>query len=195
MSDWRTPLPCETPSEGPALHLSARVAGEIPEIWTERLLLCAPRIGDFPAYAAIVCGERGEHFGPMTREDAWRDFAQMVAGWTLRGHGLWTVTLRGDATRVGFALLGFEPGDEEPELGYLLCAGAEGEGYATEAAEAVRAYAARELGWSTLVSYINRANAASIAVAERLGARLDPTALADDTDTLVYRHDLTRRAA
>ncbi|MDW4497299.1 GNAT family N-acetyltransferase [Sulfitobacter sp. D35] len=195
MSDWTTPLPCETPAQGPALHLAARVAGEIPEIWTERLLLCAPRIGDFPDYAEIVCGPRGKHFGSVSRDEAWLDFAQMVAGWVLRGHGLWTVTLRADASRKGFVLLGFEPEDREPELGYMLCDGAEGEGYATEAAAAVRDHAARAYGWTTLVSYVARDNHRSAAVAERLGAVLDPDALPDDDETLVYRHDLTRRAA
>ena len=111
----------------------------------------------------------------MSREDAWLDFAQMVAGWMLRGHGLWSVERRADGALIGFVPLGFEPGDREPELGFLFLAEAEGQGYAREAAEAARdfAFGASSAG-APLVSYVAPENLRSIRLAERLGARREP---------------------
>ena len=67
---------------------------------------------------------------------------------------------------------------------------AEGKGYAAEAARAALDYAFDTLGWDTCVSYIDANNARSIALAERMGATVDPTAAQpdDETDLLVYRH-------
>ena len=52
----------------------------------------------------------------------------------------------------------------------------------------VRDWAAEALGLDRLVSYIDPHNARSIAVAERLGAVLDPDAAKQDPEDLVYRH-------
>ena len=83
-------------------------------------------------------------------------------------------------------MLNHEFGDDEPELGYLLLAGAEGKGYASEAAQAAAALRLRHPQWPSVVSYIDPANARSIALVERLGATLDTAA--SDADLLVYRH-------
>ncbi len=178
--------PWETASEGPAAAIAAGLAARIPALETPRLRLRAPRIEDFAGYAAIATTERGVHIGgPMRREDAWLDFAQMVAGWTLRGHGLWSVERRADGVLLGFVPLGFEPGDREPELGFLFLAEAEGQGYAREAVEAARAFAFDALGWSSVVSYVAPGNFRSIGLAERLGARREPGMV---DGSLVYRH-------
>jgi RimJ/RimL family protein N-acetyltransferase len=77
----------------------------------------------------------------------------------------------------------------EPELGWTLWSAAhEGKGYAHEAAVAARAHAYSVLGWTTAVSYIDPDNARSIALAERLGATLDPDAAHHNPADLVYRH-------
>jgi RimJ/RimL family protein N-acetyltransferase len=179
-------LACERSVAGPAAALAARLAAQIPVLETARLRLRAPRIEDFPAYAGIVATERGVHVGgPLTREEAWLDFAQMVAGWTLRGHGVWSVERRADGALLGFVPLGFEPGDEEPELGFLFGAEAEGRGYAREAALAARDFAFGPLGWKTVVSYVAPQNDRSIRLAERMGARREPRTL---DVVLVFRH-------
>ena len=122
-----------------------------PTLVTDRVILRAPRVADFDVFADIACSDRGRFLGgPMSREDAWADFAAMSGGWLLHGHGLWTI---GAAQGVlGFVLLGLEPGDHEPELGFLLAESAEGHGYAFEAAEAARAHAYATFGWTTLVA-------------------------------------------
>jgi RimJ/RimL family protein N-acetyltransferase len=180
--------PWEHPSTGAAAALAAGVAARIPELETPRMRLRAPRIEDFSAYAAIATTERGVHIGgPMSRKAAWLDFAQLVAGWTLRGHGVWSVERRADAELLGFVLIGFEPGDREPELGFLFVAEAEGRGYASEAAGAARYFARDALGWDTIVSYVAPENARSIRLAERLGAQREPQMV---EGALVFRHDI-----
>ncbi len=179
--------PWEAASTGPAAALASAITAPIPAISTTRLRLRAPRIADFDAYATITTSSRGSLIGgPFTREEAWLDFSQLVAGWALRGFGLWTVETLAGETLLGFVLLNHEFGDDERELGFLLLAEAEGKGYATEAAQAARHFAFGILKWSSVVSYIDPANARSIALVERLGATLDTAA--SDADLLVYRH-------
>ena len=52
--------------------------------------------------------------------------------------------------------------------------------------QAARHFAFGILKWPSVVSYIDPANARSIALVERLGATLDTAA--SDADLLVYRH-------
>lgn len=176
------------PAPGPSAELAARIQAQIPEIETARLRLRAPRIEDFDLYAQIICSPRGTFMkGPMSREDAWDDFARMIVVWLFRGHGAWIIEEKQTAKALGVVLIGFEPGDSAPELGYALSAEAEGRGYASEAAAAIRDHALRDLRLPELVSYIVPENAASIAVAERLGATLAPERV---DGILVYRHHL-----
>ena len=76
----------------------------------------------------------------------------------------------------------------EKELGWFVYEEYEGRGYVTEAAFALRHWAFTTLRLPSLVSYIAPGNAASVAVAERLGARLDPAAPRGDPRDFVYRH-------
>lgn len=179
--------PWEAAPAGPAASLAAAISAPIPAITTTRLRLRAPRIVDFEAYSAITTSARGAHIGgPFTREEAWLDFSQLVSGWLLRGFGLWAVERLADAGLVGFVLLNHEFGDEEPELGFLLLADAEGKGFAFEAAQAARHFAFGILKWTAVVSYIDAANARAISLAERMGATVD--AALSGEDLLVYRH-------
>ncbi|WP_299548721.1 GNAT family N-acetyltransferase [uncultured Tateyamaria sp.] len=180
-------LPCETPRNGPAALFAIALQGHLPTLSTDRLLLRAPRVTDFDTYAQIACSGRGEHIGgPMSREDAWTDFSQMTSTWLLHGHGLWTIGHAGDIS--GFVLLGFEAGDQEPELGFMLTEKAEGMGIGFEAAQAALTHAFDTLGWSTLVSYIDPANARSIKLAQRLGGLPDGEITEDGETTLIYRY-------
>lgn len=181
----------ERPTPGPAEALAARLNMALPVIETDRLVLRAPTLSDFPACAAIACGDRARHIGgPMDREEAWSEFAKMSAGWLLHGHGGFTIEGRATGEVFGFVVLGLEPGDQEVELGFSLTQAGEGRGIAFEAASAVRDWAARSLGLTGLVSYIDPDNARSIALATRLGAERDPSAEAalEEDGTCVFRH-------
>jgi RimJ/RimL family protein N-acetyltransferase len=161
----------------------------IPVLETGRLRLRVPAISDFPAYAAFFASERAVHErGPMDERGAWREFCASLACWPLRGFGGWSVTDRTDGSYLGEVGL-FQPVEyPEPEIGWMVLPAAEGRGIAHEAALAVRNWAYRTLGLKTLVSYIDPANARSIRLAERLGARLDLDAPGIDPGDLVYRH-------
>jgi RimJ/RimL family protein N-acetyltransferase len=163
--------PHERPIPGPAADFAATLAAQLPVIETARLRLRAPLLSDFDAWAEIFCGPAGRHLGgPFDRDDAFTEFGATCGLWLLRGHGLWTVEPKAGGEVLGFVLIGFEPGDQEPELGYLFRPAAKGRGFATEAAAALRDHAFGALGLDRLVSYIDPKNPRSIRVAERLGA-------------------------
>jgi RimJ/RimL family protein N-acetyltransferase len=165
--------PHERPIPGPAADFAVVLAAQLPVIETARLRLRAPRLSDFDAWAEIFTGPAGPHLGgPFDRDDAFTEFAATCGLWLLRGHGVWTVEPKTDGDVLGFVLIGFEPGDQVPELGYLFRPAVEGRGYATEAARALRDHAVGPMGLKDLVSYIDPENARSIRVAERLGAVL-----------------------
>lgn len=179
---------CERALTRPCAAQARQLADRIPVLETRRLVLRAPKLEDFRAYAEIAGSARGGFLGQETRADAWYDFSAMVAAWVLRGHGLWAITARQDGTLLGFVLVGFEPGDEEHELGFMLCAEAEGHGYAAEAAEAARAYGFAEMKLPSLVSYIAPDNARSVALAERIGAFADGRMGHAEDAARIYRH-------
>ena len=180
------PGPHESPPVGPAAALAQRISARIPVLETARLRLRAPRITDFQIYARIACSQRARFMGgPMMREEAWDDFARTCSVWLWRGHGAWVMEGKADGAPLGVVVLGFEPGDQDPELGIALLQAAEGRGLALEAAQAARDHALRSLELPRLVSYVSPDNTRSIALMERLGAQREPNLL---NGSLVYRH-------
>ncbi|MEM6823479.1 MAG: GNAT family N-acetyltransferase [Pseudomonadota bacterium] len=158
---------------------------------TQRLILRPPDPRDWDGYKAFILSTRAEHAGRQTDlGGAWNAFAAHLGHWRIRGFGLWAVTRKGEDPAIG--MVGpYYPGHwPEHELGWVLFTAAEGQGFATEAARAARGHAYTSLGWTTAVSYIAPGNHRSIAVAERLGAALDPNAQQPKpaTPCLVYRH-------
>jgi len=171
-----------------------------PLLDTERLILRAPRRGDFPPLGEVFMSERARYMGgPMRLGVAWRDFAAGAGDWALNGYGNFVIEARDPACFDGARILGqiflhHPPHFPEREMGWMTTPSAEGRGAAFEAATAVRLWAAKVLGGPALVSYIAAANARSIALAERLGARRDPGAPIPDfgdgnaDDDGVWRH-------
>ena len=177
-----------TPRTGPARDIVAAIDAALPRIETERLILRAPRVEDWPVLEPIWTEDRAKYIGgPYNSEDAWLDWNAAVASWLLRGTGALTITLKDD-TPVGLVCLGAEHGDPEDELGWLLIEAAEGKGYATEAAAAMRDWALDTLGAGQFVSYVHQDNAASHKVARKLGAAPDPKGHPLFDDCVVYRH-------
>lgn len=164
---------------------------EIPTVVTDRLILRGPEARDFEPLAGFFAdGARSWGFsGPKTRNDAWRWFAGNIGHWALHGYGFWTVETRRDGAIVGLAGLWNPEGWVEPELGWVMFEGAEGKGYAYEAAKAARSHAYDHMSFTTLTSNILPGNARSVALAERLGAwhERDFTNVAQETE-MAYRH-------
>lgn len=162
----------------------------IPTLETDRLILRGPEPRDCGGFIDFFTSGRAAYVGdgPTSIGKAWRTFALELGHWQLRGFGSWAVTLRGSDTALGL-VGGWHPVDSpEQEIGWLLWQAAEGKSIAYEAAIAARKYLYERLGWETAVSYIDPENARSIALAKRLGATLDPTAICKDAGDLVYRH-------
>jgi len=145
-------------------------------IETDRLILRQPNAKDVDSLTRFYNSKRSAMAGGDVPYSEAVSRAYAVLGhWVHRGYGLFAITRRADDAAVGMAGPYFPPGRPETEVGWVLFDGAEGHGYATEAAKATIAYARDTLRWTDIVHYIVAENTSSIAVAERVGAKLDPT--------------------
>ncbi len=143
----------------------------IPTIETERLLLRAPYESDFEHEAEFFASDRCEFVGgKMPREQVWRWLASVVGHWAFRGYGFWALEEKATGKFLGHVGPWSPEGWPEPELGWTLMNGAEGHGFAYEAALASREYAYSTLGWKTAISMILKGNDNSVRLAEKLGA-------------------------
>lgn len=166
-------------------------------IETERLILRAPQLSDFDHWAEFMASDRSRTIGggDMDRTEAWKIFARIAGMWFLRGYGLFVCEQKSDGLPVASIGPWYPITWPEREIGWSVwSAKAEGTGLALEAARASLDYAFDALGWDTAVSYVDVTNTRSRALAERLGAAIDPNAASPDfsavgaTQTLVYRH-------
>lgn len=161
----------------------------IPTLETERLLLRPQTMDDWPAYASLMMSGHAVHIGgPHTLEDAWGLFCHDLAQWPLLGQGGLMIESRETKLCLGQVGISYGPLFPEHELGWLLYPGAEGKGYAYEAAGAMRDWAFAVRGLETLVSHIDPENHRSRKLAERLGAELELDPERPGPEVLVYRH-------
>ena len=162
-------------------------------IETERLLLRPPEPGDEESiYRWVSDPEVMSRLGgtPGTREDAVERVRRYREAWVADGFGHFTVVKRETGEGLGrVGLLVWNPetweiglradlgDDAEIELGWVVERAAWGNGYATEAAAAVRDWALAEVKPRRLISLIAAENVASQRVATKIGES--------------YRHDVT----
>ncbi|WP_420012809.1 GNAT family N-acetyltransferase [Tateyamaria sp.] len=165
---------------------------DTPVLTTDRLILRAPQAKDADAFISFYATERAQFTGgPMTERQAWNFFGTEIGHWMMHGFGMFAVTEKGDDTAIGIVGHWYPRTWPEKEVGWVLFdAEHEGKGIALEAARACINHAWTMLKWETIVSYIATGNTSSIALAERLGATLDPMAAQPKPDSpcLVYRH-------
>ena len=163
---------------------------DIPELRTARLRLRAFRLDDLDDYAAMRADPEVARYigGPLSRREAWDRLAVMIGQWALRGYGVFAIEERASRRVIGHVGI-LHPYDwPEPEIAYTIGPAAWGEGYATEAARAVRAWAFDSYAFPRLVSFIVPSNARSIRVAEKLGAARDGTVTLRGTVADVWAH-------
>ncbi|MEM1373161.1 MAG: GNAT family N-acetyltransferase [Pseudomonadota bacterium] len=145
-----------------------------PTLHTERLRLTALGERHFEPLAAFYADERSSFVGgPLTAERTWRALATEIGHWTLRGYGRFAVELTKTDEMVGLIGPWYPAGWPEPELGWDLMNGFEGQGFAAEAARAARDWVYREKGWTTAISLTADGNTASAKLAQRLGCTHD----------------------
>jgi [ribosomal protein S5]-alanine N-acetyltransferase len=92
------------------------------------------------------------------------------------GFGPYAVVEKRSPNVIGYCGLFFFPdvnGQPEVEIGYRLARSAWGQGYATEAAGAVRDFAFVSLNIKRLIAMIDPSNSASIRVAKKIGMRYE----------------------
>ena len=161
----------------------------IPTLTTARLRLRPMQARDWAAYRELMTSDRAVHMGgPFAAPVAWGMFCSDHAQWSLFGVGALMIEDRNSGQCLGQVGINAGPLFPEYELGWFLYPHAEGHGHAFEAASALRDWAMNTRQLPTLVSYIDAANARSIALARRLGASPDAQAARPDPADLVFRH-------
>jgi RimJ/RimL family protein N-acetyltransferase len=162
---------------------------EAPVIRTARLTLRPHRMSDWEPMAAFMDSDAARYVGgPLERRRSWFRFAGDVGSWSLLGYGAWAIEETATGAFAGQAALTRPAHFPEAEIGWIVFPAFQRRGFATEAALAARAHAYGALGWTTAVSYVDPANAASVALARRIGCTEDPHAARFDPEDLVFRH-------
>ena len=154
---------------------------------TARLTLRAHAPGDWPAFRTFYASEDARILGgPHGAAHAWTLFAADAGHWALHGFG-WFVLDDGTGA-VGTCGLHRPPHHDELEIGWITFAPARGRGYATEAARAVLDRFRAAFAGERIVSYIDAGNAASRAVARKLGATDTGARARHDPQAEIWSH-------
>jgi RimJ/RimL family protein N-acetyltransferase len=143
---------------------------------SERIVFRRMTDADLDDMAALLGDAEAMKFYPRPKT---RDEARDWITWNHRnyaeyGYGLWVIeTPAGEF--IGDCGLTWQPVGErrELEVGYHVRRALQGQGYATDAAEACREFARATRAASHLVAIINPENLASRRVAEKIGLRLE----------------------
>lgn len=166
------------------------VLANAPRLTTRRLILRGPDRGDLPAFTRFMTSApslaaQGE---TVSAEQAWFGFLAGIGHWHWHGFGFFVLEEQATGLPVGRVGLIKHSNWPQVELAWHLFEGAEGKGYATEAAIAVKDWARRALGLDRLVSYIDLRNVRSQAVAKRLGATCDGTRAPHEPEAEIWVH-------
>jgi RimJ/RimL family protein N-acetyltransferase len=145
-----------------------------PTLETERLRLRPPGAEDFDAWAVMIADPEPMRFlgGAQPRPQAWRNICMFAGAWVVRGFSQFSIIEKSTGRWIGRAGPWRPDGWPGNEIGWAFDRSAWGKGYATEAAARCVDWAFETLGWDEVVHPIDPANAASIAVARRIGSRL-----------------------
>jgi len=147
------------------------------QIETERLLIRSLEIADASPLAAIWSDLNvTQHMGgPRDSADIRLDLEEEARTGTQAEIALWPVVEKASGRVIGHC--GFLEKDvddrSETELIYILALDSWGQGYATEAASALRDYAFEQLGLRRIIALIDPENSASVRVAENIGMRCE----------------------
>jgi RimJ/RimL family protein N-acetyltransferase len=147
-----------------------------PGIATERLILRPWRGTDVAANTAMLSDPGTARFitadGKAVTEEliGWRNAAIMAGHWVLHGYGMFVVEEKQSGRFVGRVGPWFPPGWPGFEVGWGIARAFRGKGYATEAARAAIDWSFAAFELEQILHCIDCENAASQAVARRLGA-------------------------
>ena len=141
-------------------------------IETERLVLRPPQREDFEPWAAMMADEEVARYigGMQSRSSVWRGLMCMAGAWELEGFAMFSVVEKSSGRWIGRLGPWMPDGWPGTEIGWSIVRDAWGKGYATEGSIGATDWAFDNLGWTEVIHTINSANAASKAVAQRLGS-------------------------
>ena len=163
------------------------------QLETDRLLLRMWREEtDFETYAEMCADEDiMRYLGGKTfsRLEAWRHMAFHIGHWYMRGYGHWAVEEKATGKFIG--RIGFLNPQGWPafEIGWTLDKHYWGKGYATEGGRRALDYAFYDLDKPRVISLIHPENKGSIAVAERLGEKVESKTEILGMEVLIYGID------
>lgn len=143
----------------------------LPALETERLILRAPQASDWPAFLAYRQSPRTIYTGGAKKpHKAAEQFASFFGHWVLRGFGRLIAEEQATGHPIGhFGPMQWNDRGEVELTWSLWTADAEGRGLATEAARAMQAWTVNVTGLDPVIAAVHRDNAASHAIARRLG--------------------------
>ena len=144
-------------------------------ITTERLFLREMTEGDFDALYRVLADPAIMRHYPYAFDEARvrGGIDRNIARYEIFGFGLWAVCLRGTGEMIGDCGLTMQTidGQIRPEIGYHIRADMQRNGYAAEAARAVRDWAFRSTPFRVIYSYMKSTNIPSRRTAEAYGCR------------------------
>ncbi|MFN3521027.1 MAG: GNAT family N-acetyltransferase [Phenylobacterium sp.] len=145
-----------------------------PTLETERLILRPPAAEDFEPWARFSADAETMRYigGVQPPSVAWRSMCAMTGAWTIRGFSMFSVIEKATGRWVGRLGPWRPEGWPGTEVGWGLVGEVRGKGYATEGATAAIDWAFDVLGWTEVIHTIEPGNAASQAVARRLGSTI-----------------------
>lgn len=163
---------------------------------TERLLLREYTADDFDALHKILSDPETMRHYPAPYDEAgtrhWIDWS--LENYAKYGFGLWAVVLKETGEFIGDCGLTIQniDGEQLPEIGYHISKRYWRQGYAKEAARAVRDWAFRNTQYNALYSYMKYTNTASYATALANGMK-KVKEYPDPKNTVSYACAITRK--
>lgn len=164
----------------------------IPEkIETDRLVLRTFREEDWQDLFVLYADAEATRYTirqALDEYDTWRTLAGFIGHWKLRSYGPYAVEQKSSGRVLGHVGLWYPLAWPEPEIMWSLARPYWGQGFASEAARAVKAMAADSLPGLSLISLIDENNLPSIRLAESLGAELEKKMVFKEHLVCIYRH-------
>lgn len=165
-----------------------------PQIETSRLFLRGHIVEDFNVIAALWADPEMVRFiggVPSTREASWSRLLRYVGHWSLMGFGYWVIHEKDSGLFVGE--IGFADFQREmqpsmnnkAEMGWVLSPNYHGKGYASEAAEAVLAWADSNIP-RQVCCIIAPGNTPSIRLAKKNGFVVEAETLYQGAKVLLF---------
>jgi ribosomal-protein-alanine N-acetyltransferase len=161
---------------------------------TERIILREWQPEDIPQVIDMYADpEVMRYIGrgiPYTPEEVERMVLAAPDFYRKYGYGMWPMILKETGQIIGRCGLKYWEELGETEIGYLLKKAYWGQGLASEAAQAVLAYAFDTLKLKRIISIAQSPNLASIKVMQKIGLTFDREMNFKEQNVVVYKKDV-----